>query len=74
MLLQEIPLSIECFMNDKDVAGKMSRATLEGLAEQPLRRVEELMRQVLASASERGGYLFMLSNTVTDAPSPGQRQ
>jgi len=49
---QEIPLSIECFMDDKDVAGKMGRETLEKLAVPLLRKIEDLMRSVLDAASE----------------------
>ena len=48
---QEIPLNIECFMDDKDVTGKMSRATFEKLAASLLGRVETAMRAVLQSSS-----------------------
>jgi len=48
---QEIPLNIECFMEDKDVTGKMNRATFEQLAASFLSRVETTMRAVLQSSS-----------------------
>ena len=49
---QEIPLNIECFIDEKDVSGKMGRDTLEKLAEELLQRIEDLMRAVLDYASE----------------------
>ena len=50
---QEIPLNIECFMEDKDVTGKMKRETFEKLAASLLSRVETAMRSVLQSSSKR---------------------
>jgi len=49
---QEIPLNIECFMDDKDVTGKMNRATFEKMAASLLKRVETAMRTVLQSSSK----------------------
>jgi len=48
---QEIPLNIECFMEDKDVTGKMRRATFEEMAASLLSRVEAAMHAVLQSSS-----------------------
>ncbi|KAH1187027.1 heat shock protein 105 kDa [Mauremys mutica] len=36
----EIPLNIECFMNDRDVAGKMNRSQFEELCADLLQRIE----------------------------------
>ncbi|XP_055965233.1 heat shock protein 105 kDa isoform X3 [Sorex fumeus] len=36
----DIPLNIECFMNDKDVSGKMNRAQFEELCTDLLQRIE----------------------------------
>lgn len=53
---QEIPLNIECFMDDKDVTGKMKRETFEKLAAGLLNRVETAMRSVLQSSSKQPTY------------------
>ena len=50
---QEIPLNIECFMDDKDVSGKMNRATFEKMAAGLLSRVEDAMCAVLHSSSKQ---------------------
>ena len=50
---QEIPLNIECFMDDKDVTAKMNRATFEKMVDGLLRRVEASMRAVLQSSSKQ---------------------
>lgn len=47
---QEIPLNIECFMEEKDVSGRMKRETMEALAEGLFKRVESLFRRVLESS------------------------
>uniref|UniRef100_A0AAU0MTJ4 Heat shock protein family A member 4 n=1 Tax=Urechis unicinctus TaxID=6432 RepID=A0AAU0MTJ4_UREUN len=47
----EIPLNIECFMDDKDVSGRMKRAQLEELAASQLKRVEEQMRGIMDLAN-----------------------
>lgn len=49
----ELPLNIECFMNDKDVSGRMKRETFENLASGLLNSVENKMRQVLHQANLR---------------------
>ncbi|XP_019574089.1 heat shock protein 105 kDa isoform X2 [Rhinolophus sinicus] len=36
----DLPLNIECFMNDKDVSGKMNRAQFEELCAELLQRIE----------------------------------
>lgn len=43
----KIPLNIECFMNDKDVSGKMCRAELESMAEQFFNDIEATMANIL---------------------------
>jgi len=53
---QEIPLNIECFMDDKDVTGKMKRDTFEKLAEDLLRRVKTAMHSVLQASSRQTTY------------------
>lgn len=47
---QEIPLNIECFMEDKDVSGRMKRETMEELAEGIFKRLEALLKKVLESS------------------------
>lgn len=47
---QEIPLNIECFIDEKDVTGKMCREAFEKLASGLLDRVETTMRQVLQAS------------------------
>ena len=42
-IANEIPLNIECFMNDKDVSGKMKREDFEVLIADYLRRTEAKM-------------------------------
>ena len=49
---QEIPLNIECFMDDKDATGKLNRATFEKMAASLLSRVETAMRALLQSSSK----------------------
>ncbi|XP_013782730.1 heat shock 70 kDa protein 4-like [Limulus polyphemus] len=46
----ELPLNIECFMEDKDVAAKMKREAFEELAADLLARIEATMREVLQAA------------------------
>ncbi|XP_013790066.1 heat shock 70 kDa protein 4-like [Limulus polyphemus] len=46
----ELPLNIECLMEDKDVTGKMKRSTFEELAGDLLSRIEATMRDVLHEA------------------------
>ena len=53
---QEIPLNIECFMDDKDVTGKMNRATFEEMAASLLNRVGTAMRAVLQSSSKQPAF------------------
>jgi len=47
---QEIPLNIECFIDDKDVTGKMCRETFEKFASPLLDRAESVMRSVLQAS------------------------
>ncbi|OQV14766.1 Heat shock protein 105 kDa [Hypsibius exemplaris] len=48
-IANEIPLNIECFMNDKDVSGKMKREDFEVLIADYLQRTETRMREMLDS-------------------------
>ncbi|KAJ6662283.1 hypothetical protein lerEdw1_012447 [Lerista edwardsae] len=43
----DIPLNIECFMNDTDVSGKMNRAQFEELCADLLARIETPLRSLL---------------------------
>lgn len=56
---QEIPLNIECFINEKDVTGKMCREQFEKLSTSLLDRAEMTMRQILQVSSKN---LFCLVN------------
>lgn len=47
---QEIPLNIECFMEEKDVSGRMKRETMEALADGLFKRIEALFKRVLDSS------------------------
>lgn len=49
---QDIPINIECFMEEKDVSGMMSRDVMERLADELFRRIEFQLRHVLVCASE----------------------
>ncbi|OQR72186.1 heat shock 70 kDa protein 4-like [Tropilaelaps mercedesae] len=45
----ELPLNIECFMEDKDVAGKMKRETFEELAAHLLTKVEVTLQKAITN-------------------------
>ena len=45
-----IPLSIECFMNDIDVSGRMKREEFESLAAPLFARVQHVLQELLAEA------------------------
>jgi molecular chaperone DnaK (HSP70) len=49
---QPIPLNIECFMEDKDVSGRLCREEMEQLAAPLFQRAENVMRACLDNASE----------------------
>lgn len=44
-----IPLNIECFMDDKDVAGSMQRSQFEELAEPLFQKIRDMLRRLLES-------------------------
>jgi molecular chaperone DnaK (HSP70) len=46
----KIPLNIECFMEDKDVSGSVTRAEFEELIEPHIRVLEKVLRDVLAGS------------------------
>lgn len=49
----ELPLNIECFMNDRDVAGKMKREAFEAMAAEHLARTERTLVRALQEAGLR---------------------
>ena len=49
---QPIPLNIECFMEDKDVSGKLAREDLEQMGAEFFNRAELVMKHCLETASE----------------------
>ena len=57
-----IPLNIECFMDDKDVHGKMKREDMEGLAAGLLQRIEHTMKSCLDSCGKFNHYSIMLNS------------
>ncbi|XP_066955456.1 heat shock 70 kDa protein 4 isoform X2 [Macrobrachium rosenbergii] len=46
----DLPIGIECFMDDKDVSSKMNRATMEELTGPLLRRVESTLQTCLVDS------------------------
>ncbi|XP_003738350.1 heat shock 70 kDa protein 4 [Galendromus occidentalis] len=44
----ELPINIECFMEDKDVSGKMKRDQFESLASGILQRIEDTIQRAIA--------------------------
>lgn len=44
---QPSPFNLECFMDDKDVSGKLDRATFESMCEPFLKKAETTMRNIL---------------------------
>jgi len=46
-----IPLNIECFMNDKDVSGRMSREQFEELSHDLFERLRHLLQELLHNAT-----------------------
>nr|WBG54462.1 heat shock protein [Austinograea rodriguezensis] len=47
----DLPINIECFMDDKDVSGKLSRASMEEMGTHLLRRVEITLQQCLSDSN-----------------------
>ena len=47
-----LPLNIECFMDDKDVMGKLKREDYEKMAEPLFVRAKQVMQAVLDNASK----------------------
>ncbi|KAM8975771.1 heat shock protein 105 kDa [Pelodytes ibericus] len=43
----DLPLNIECFMNDLDVSGRMSRSEFEGLCADVLQRIDAPLRSLM---------------------------
>ena len=55
----DIPLNIECFMDDKDVSGRMNRGKLEEMGASVLTAIEQHMRAILdySSTYRDTGYI-----------------
>ena len=47
---QAIPINIECFMDDKDVSGRMARDEMENMAKGFFDRAEVVMRTCMENA------------------------
>jgi molecular chaperone DnaK (HSP70) len=47
---QPIPISLECFIDEKDVSGKMSRADFEALSKPLLDRIRNTLANLLKEA------------------------
>ena len=47
-----IPLNIECFMDDKDVQGKLKRADLEEMAAGIMNEVKKVFQEILTASSK----------------------
>nr|XP_045623651.1 97 kDa heat shock protein-like [Procambarus clarkii] len=47
----DLPINIECFMNDKDVSSKLNRAAMEEMSAPLLKRVESTLQQCLIDSS-----------------------
>ncbi|KAK7096985.1 heat shock 70 kDa protein 4-like [Littorina saxatilis] len=52
---QNIPLNIECFINDKDVTGVMNREQFEKLSEHLLQRIDATLSNILVNAKLKPG-------------------
>lgn len=48
-----LPLNIECFMDEKDVHGKMNRTDMESMCAHLFKRVEATLKQCLVDSSEK---------------------
>ena len=49
---QPIPLNIECFMEDKDVSGRLAREEMETMGAELFDRAEAVMRLCMENASK----------------------
>ncbi|XP_006831986.1 PREDICTED: heat shock protein 105 kDa isoform X2 [Chrysochloris asiatica] len=50
----DIPLNIECFMDDKDVSGKMNRSQFEELCADLLRKIDAPLRALMEQTQLKG--------------------
>ena len=48
----DIPMNIECFMDDKDVSGRMKREDMESLAAPLFQRLEKTLKGILDATSQ----------------------
>ena len=56
--IQPIPISLECFINDQDVSGKISRTEFEELAKPLLDRIRRILENLLREARKCSISLF----------------
>ncbi|XP_050688436.1 heat shock 70 kDa protein 4-like isoform X2 [Eriocheir sinensis] len=47
----DLPINIECFMDDKDVTGKLNRTAMEEMGAHLLKRVEHTLQQCLSDSN-----------------------
>ena len=48
----ELPVNLECFMDDKDVSGRMKREQLEALSTDLVQRIHSTFEKVLVASSK----------------------
>ena len=56
----ELPLNLECFMDDKDVSGRLNRAQLEALSGDLIERIHATLQYVLAESSTLLRFSFIV--------------
>ena len=54
----DIPLNLECFMDDKDVSGKINRAEFEELAQPLLDRIQKTLEAGLVASGLKKEDLY----------------
>uniref|UniRef100_A0A8C2F085 Heat shock protein 4 like n=1 Tax=Cyprinus carpio TaxID=7962 RepID=A0A8C2F085_CYPCA len=69
----DLPLNIECFMNDIDVHGKMNRAQFEEMCAQLLMRVEAPLKSVMEQSSKDEIYAIEVVGGATRIPAIKER-
>lgn len=60
----DLPLSIECFMNDVDVSGTMNRGKFLEMCDDLLSRVEPPLRSVLKQANLKKEDIYAVEKLV----------
>ena len=51
----DLPLNIECFMEEKDLTGRVDRATFEEMIQPELKRIEEVLMECLKLSEWKQG-------------------